>query len=194
MLSDSPVKRNYKPQKRHKGIAGVGMTYSDHQRIEAIKAFIVTGNMVTVARELNIPYDTLALWKKSNWWKDLYKQIKEENTLKLTARLKNIADKALSATEDRIQNGDYIYDQKTGELRRKPVALREVHRVAVDLTNKAIELEKQPIIEQTQTAILDRLNALKKSFEELGGKKAPVIVTDVIEIPMEPKEPEAEVI
>lgn len=192
MLSDSPTRKTYRVKKRHTGIAGVGMPYTDNQKIEAIKAYLVTGNMITVAAGLGIPYETLAKWKITQWWKDMTQQIKTENTLKLSARLKSLAEKALVVTEDRIENGDWIYDQKTGELRRKPVSLRDVQRVAMDFTGKAIELEKVPVVEQTQTAILDRLEALRINFEKLGGKKTPVVVTDVIEVPVEVVKPTVE--
>ena len=45
----------------------------------------------------------------------------------LDAKTSKIVDKALDQIMDRLENGDHIYDQKTGRIRRAPVKLRELN-------------------------------------------------------------------
>ena len=55
---------------------------------------------------------------------------------------------------DRLENGDHIYDQKTGRIRRAPVKLRELNATFNTLLDKRQLLRNKPtkIVEQQNTA------------------------------------------
>ena len=82
--------------------------------------------------------------------------------------------------EDRIDNGDFIYDQKSGKMVRKPMLGKDAARIASDFVDKAIRLEEKP--REEEAAVVGRLEDLAKRFEELAAKKQPIQVTDVITI------------
>lgn len=111
-------------------------TWPFEKRIEAVTQYLVLGNMKQVSVLTGVSYEVLKDWKGSPWWSELEKEIRATENLQMDSKLSKIVDKSLDAVQDRVENGDFIYDQKNGEIRRKPVALRDVHRVAVDMLSK----------------------------------------------------------
>lgn len=180
MLSDSPIAKGKRAPKARKK-TDVKAWYSDNQKIEAVQCWLVVGNLSQVATSLNINYETLLTWKKSNWWNELVTQLRTENSLKLSAKLRKIAEKALDVTNDRLEKGDFFYDQKKGELIRKPVNMREAAAVAQFMVNAHISLEKNPKDQEEQKQVIDRLEELKRTFERFAKPK--IEVTDIIEVP-----------
>lgn len=180
-LSDS-VKNTYPTSvRRRRSKDAVNKWYSDSQKLEAVKCWLVTGNLAQTAAALSIPLPTLKTWRYSDWWKELVDEIKSENSIQLSNKLKTIANKALDVTADRLENGDYIYDQKTGELKRKPVNAAVSHTIARDLINQSDKIENRPeqlIAEQKTQEALDKL---QRTFENFVKQRKPAIeVTDVV--------------
>ena len=153
--------------------------YTDSQKLDAVKLYLVTGNLTHTAAALNMPLVTLKVWKASKWWKDVTEELKKEGNIQLSNKLKNIANKALDITMDRLENGDFQYDPKTGQMVRKPVLMRDAHRVASDLVTKHIDMESRPILEEAQKATQDRLEALAQTFASFSKKVKKIEVIDV---------------
>ncbi|MGL5077201.1 MAG: hypothetical protein ACRDBG_15435 [Waterburya sp.] len=173
MLSDK--KPNLKSPTKH---LQKGERYSDKQKIDAVKCWLITGNASATAAHLGIPLVTFNTWRYSQWWDDIVKELKTENNIKLSNRLRVIAEKAMSAVEDRLENGDWIYDQKTGDMRRKPMNGKDASKIASEMLDRQIKVEKLPQEDEKQEKILDRLEAIKQSF--LSMSKPKIEVTDVI--------------
>ena len=153
--------------------------YSDLHKLEAIKLYLVTGNLTQTAAALNSPHPTITLGKQSKWWKETSEEIRKEGTIQLSQKLKQIAAKALDITVDRLENGDHQYDPKTGEMIRKPVSMRDAHKVSIDLLNKHLELEDKPVMEEAQKATQDRLEALAQTFAGFAKKVKKIEVMDI---------------
>lgn len=151
-------------------------TYTENQKIEACKLWLVTGNLTHTAAALKIPYDTVKTWRYSDWWEKLAVEIKAEGRMELSARLKKIAEKALEATLDRIENGDWQMSP-TGELVRRPVAAAVVSKIATDAIQKVEELERVPETTSLQS-VNDRLKALAQNFEKFSQKVRKIEVID----------------
>lgn len=155
-------------------------TYTQNQKIEAVKLWLVVGNLTQTAAALKIPYDTVKQWRYSDWWEKLAVEIKAEGRMEMGAKLKKIAERALDATLDRIENGDWQMSP-TGELVRRPVAAAVVSKIATDAISKAEELEKAPETTSLQS-VNDRLKALALNFEKFSKKIHKIDVIDVEEI------------
>ena len=177
MLSD---KKKERPSPKARSIAKKGYAYSDSQKLEAVKLWLVTGNLVTTAAALNIPTVTVKSWRYSDWWDELVKDIKAENSIVLSNRLKHIVDKSHDLLMDRLEKGDYIYDQKKGELIRKPLVARDINIIAKDSLDRHLLLEKKPMQEEVNIKIQERLAQLGEAFEKLAKNKRPIEVIDVI--------------
>lgn len=179
-LSDSDMISKRPSVKRRAVAAGTNKSWSDSQKLEAITTYLALGNMSLTSRVLKIPEMTLRGWKQTQWWKEMEEELRVQEDIQLSARLQRIIESTLSATEDRIKNGDFIYNNKTGELIRKPVNIRDLHRVTMDLVDKREHLiTKQPIsasIEQVE----DKLLKLAEKFAQMSKPKQVIEVVDVI--------------
>lgn len=171
MLSDSEAKKGRKSPRPRSVDAPTNRQWSDKQRIEAAQTYLALGNMSLVSQLTKIPYITLRVWKKSEWWNDLINEIKTQEKIELSAKMKKIINASLSVVEDRLQNGDFQFDQKTGQNVRKPVNMKDAHKVAVDLQQRQEVLEKLDKPETTDEAIESKLLKLAEKFAEMTTKK-----------------------
>ena len=143
------------------------------------------GSVRTTAAVLNIPEITVKVWRTKSWWKDLEAELKLQDKLQLGTRLKKIAERSLEVVEDRLQNGNYIFDQKTGELVRVPVNLKDAHKVGVDSMNQREILERGQADNLNEGQIDNKLAELATKFAAMVNKKIDdkrtVEMADVIE-------------
>lgn len=186
MLSDK-TKRQYMPtpKRRASGDVAYRRHYSDSQKIEAVTTYLMLGSLTMVSTMLKININTLKLWKKSEWWKDIENDLRTQEDLQLSKRLQNIVTKSLDVVEDRMDNGDFVYDQKSGQMRRKPVSMRDAAKVMMDLQGRREELVDRHI--SNESVSTDKIeNTLKKLADEFAKvasqvtAKPPVEVTDVL--------------
>lgn len=171
-------------------------TWPMEKKIEVVSQFLVLGNLKMVSAMTGVSYDLVRQWKVQPWWKELETEIRQTQNIEMDTKLSKIVDKSLDAVLDRVENGDFIYDQKKGEIIRKPVALRDVHRVSIDTLSKR-ELLRGNATERketTQITVTEQLKLLAEEFAKWSKKPTEVIelneedVTDVT--PVEPQETE----
>lgn len=169
MISDAAMSERRLPRR---GVAQEGRWWSDAQKLETVKTFLMTGNLAMTARMLKIPEDTARRWAKSTWWVEIVDDLRTQDELLLSTRLQKIVAKSLDVVEDRLDNGDFVYDQKSGAMRRKPVALRDAHKVGLDLDAKRELILGRQAPRASEEQIDDKLLKLAKSFADIvNGKK-----------------------
>lgn len=161
-----------------------GQTWPIEKRVEVVSHWLVIGNMKQVAAITGVPYDLIRKWKAMQWWDDLVAEIRATNNIQLDNKMSAIVNKSLDAVLDRVENGDFIYDQKSGEIRRKPAALRDLHRVSVDMISKQQILRKEePVSESGKATMEDHLKMLAQEmakWNKLQENKPEVI--DLVEV------------
>jgi transposase-like protein len=187
-LSDIEKEKDKKRNVNRAVSADTNLRWSDKQKLEAVQSWLVLGNMSLVSRLHGIPRITLQVWKASAWWKELVDELKLQDRIELSNKMKSIVNAAHAVVANRLENGDPVLNQKTGEIVMKPVAMKDAHRVAVDLLNQreAIEKATQGPVEQEHNS--DKLEALAERFAEFATKsiekkldnKRTVEVTDVV--------------
>lgn len=120
---------------------------------------------------MGVPLVTLEKWKASPWWKELVAKIQSEDDQKLDAKTSKIIDKALDNILDRIENGEDIYDQKTGKIKKMPAKLRDLNAAFNGILDKRQLLRNKPtkIVEQHSTAL--QLQNLADQFAKFVEKK-----------------------
>lgn len=167
-----------------------GKTWPIAKRLEVVHQYLALGNMKMVSALTDVPYDLLRKWKTQPWWDEMVREIRATQNIEMDTKLSDIVQKTLDAVNDRIVNGDYVYDQKTGEIKRRPAALRDIHRVAVDLLAKREFLRDKVESkgEHQSGSVEDHLKLLADRMGQwFEDKKRPVIelnsedVTDVTE-------------
>lgn len=152
-------------------------TYSEKQKIDAVKLWLVTGNLSQTAEALDIPYDTMKGWRYSKWWQDTSAELKSENRLVLSAKLRKIAEKALDRTLESLEKGDETMSP-TGEMVRKQVSAAVASKITVDLLERAEQLENIPE-EGSLQSVNDRLKSLMDNFDKFSKKVRRIEVEDV---------------
>lgn len=128
--------------------------WSEKKKLEALGIYMATGSVTMAANQSNVPFETVKSWSRSDWWKDKVKEIQNEEYDKLDSKLSKALDKALDQVMDRIENGEYMYDPKTGKTKLMPAKLRDLNTAFNSLMDKRQLIRKQPtkIIEQSNTA------------------------------------------
>jgi transposase-like protein len=173
MLSDSPSKQLKKSKRIRSITAPTNKQWSDSQKMEAIQSYLLLGNLALTSRILGIPEITLRVWKTSQWWKDTVAEIKSQEKVELSSKMKKLVGASLAVVEDRLINGDFQFDQKTGEVIRKPVNMKDAHKVAMDMQERQDMIDKSLSGEESKgdEGVQSRLLKLAEQFAEMATKK-----------------------
>ena len=155
--------------------------WTQNQKLEAVSTYLMLGSMPQTAIVTGIPLPTLKSWKCMDWFKEFALQLKTEDIQQLDSNLQRIVNKALKATEDRIDHGDAQYDQRTGEIVRVPIKAHVALKISTELLTKQQKLTENPIKEEVEKTIDDRLLKLSEEFAKFAGKKMEAAVAIDVE-------------
>ena len=144
-----------------------GEWWSDAKRIEVVTTWLALGKIPLVSACTGVTEGTIRQWRTQPWWKEIEISVQTETDQELDAKLAKRIDKALDVIWDRLNNGDFMFDPKTGEFMRRPVNMKDSHRVMVDMMDKRLLLRKQPKDVQSQEAVGEILKNLAKEFEAM---------------------------
>jgi hypothetical protein len=153
--------------------------YTDAKKLEAVQLWLVIGNLRIVSASLNIPYETIRSWRASKWWDTLVTEIRTEGSIALSNRTRKIAERAMEITLDRLDNGDWFFNQTSATLERKPVAMRDAHQVAVSFMDRTMKLDAAPQAAEQAATVNDRLTQLAEAFAKMAQKTTKLEVVDV---------------
>lgn len=145
--------------------------WSQNQRLQAVSTYLMLGNMAETAIVTGIPLTTLRLWKTTDWFKEYALQLQSEDVQQMDSNLKRIIGKALKATEDRLDLGDAQFDQKTGDIIRIPVKAHVALKISTELLTKQQKLYENPVKEEVEKTIDDRLLKLSEEFAKFASNK-----------------------
>jgi hypothetical protein len=181
MLSDKKTSLAKVARRRPKDFQ---KSWGDQQKIEAVETFIMLGGQVMpTAAALQIPRQTLQHWMKTKWWAEIYDEVKQQDNIVLSLRLQKIVARSMDLVEDRLEKGDFFYDQKTGKIARKEVSLKDAHDVMQTSFKMRAAVEKPPEAALEESSVMDKLQNLAKQFEQFAAQqkeKPKVEVTDVV--------------
>lgn len=166
----------YRPVPRKNSAKQSGW-WSEAKKIEACTLFLATGSPVATAAGSGVSIETIRKWRESTWWKELVEQIQHEDDAALDAKTSKIIQKTMDLLADRVENGEFIYDQKQGLVKRMPMSAKTATKVATDLFDKRQILRKQPTKIVETHKIEDRINKLADEFAKFSKAKD---VTDVV--------------
>jgi transposase-like protein len=146
--------------------------WSDEKRIEAVAIYIALGSMAETHKATGIPLNTLWSWKqRKSWWEDVEKALRAEHNNQTSSKLSGIVDKTLAAIVERVESGDWVYNQRSGEITRVPVSAAALNKIASALLDRRLVLDKMEMIQQEDevdtTAKLEKqLARLAHSFSD----------------------------
>jgi hypothetical protein len=162
------------------GKKGSDGTWTWETKVQVATALKVTGNQRLVAQKSKVPYDTINLWKKEDWFVQLIQELKFADRAELNTKLGSIVNKSIDIVEDRLDHGDYILDQKTGQIRRKPVNMKDAAKVVNDFVTQQLKIQEQELTqEQEKETIQDTLKMLAQEFSKLNRTAKKNNATDI---------------
>lgn len=154
--------------------------WTQNQKLEAVSTYLMLGNMAETAIVTGVPLPTLKIWKATDWFKEYCLQLQSEDVQQMDSNLKRVINKALKATENRLDLGDAQFDQKTGEIVRIPVKAHVALKITTELLTKKQKLYENPVREEVEKTIDDRLLKLSEEFAKFAsGKIAKSVPVDV---------------
>lgn len=181
-----------------RGLAAKGIEkgiYPDEKRLEAATIFAATGNCETVQELTGVPATTVRNWRKEEWFRDILREIRDENNDKIDAIFSQIVEKAAKDVLERLENGDHKLTRE-GNIVRVPISAKDLSLVT------AINVDKRQIIRGQPTSIsgdstknlsvVEKLERLAQTFESLAkiGRKPEVIDVTDAQVVAEPSAPD----
>lgn len=149
--------------------------WDEKKKVEVVTTFLTTGDGKLTATICNVPYETIRTWKKQDWWKKYVEELRYEENAQLDTKLQKVMDKALDQVMDRLENGEFMYDPRTGQVKRVPAKLRDTGKILNDVIDKRQLIQKAEKKEQQkeqQLITADHLVQLAKAFADMAkGKK-----------------------
>jgi hypothetical protein len=156
-----------------------GSPHKPEVKYNCVVTWLATGNLRIAASTVNVPYNTARYWYTQPWWKEFEFEIANSKRTKTNNKLSKIVDKSLDLLEDRLENGEMVLNNKTGELIRKPVQVRDLNQVLNNVLMRQESLEKQKkeqSVLQQQESIADTFKMLAAEFAKFNGTKKPEII------------------
>jgi hypothetical protein len=113
---------------------------SEQERLDCVREYFLTGNLLAIGRKRNIKYSVLAIMSREEWWQEELKALGHEAASLLKVKLTNIMNTSLDKLEDRITHGNRVW--KEGELRTVPLSAADLTTIAATMMTKKRELEQ----------------------------------------------------
>lgn len=155
-------------------------SYEWSDKTKACQLYMLNGNMRIVSEVTEIPYDTLSDWKRSDWWPTLVEEIRAAKRAKTGVKLSNIIDSSLEVLQDRLENGDWVLNNKTGQMQRRPVSMRDVTTATNSLLTRQLQMEEiADKMENNRTTVQETLKLLASEFKKMTRQKTKQIAEDI---------------
>ena len=145
-------------------------TWPIEKKIEVVTSWLTLGNLRQAAAVGGMSHSLVKQWRSQPWWTELEAEIVASQRIASSTKLSKIVDKSLDVIDDRLENGDFIYNNKTGDLLRKPVSMRDAGNVANTLMQRQAILEKMTrdeTVAETTLSIQDQLANLALEFSKM---------------------------
>ena len=160
--------------------------FPEEKRIE-VAALYASG--VTSSRELErltgVSHPCIIKWRGEDWWPELLERIHASIDEDTVSKLTQIVDKSLEVVQDRLINGEYIYDKKSGQVYRKPVAMRDANIVASTVVDKRQLLRGKATSRSEKVSVDARLLKLAEEFAKFAAAKE--IICEPLDSPDAPQ-------
>jgi hypothetical protein len=141
-------------------------------KVSVAEALVDFGNIRQIAEQSGVGYDTLLSWKKSDWWDNLLSEVRKNRAAETSAKFNRLVGISLEKVQDRIENGDYVLNNKTGQIVRKPASLKDINSVLSTAVDKAIKLEQEANKETVSNiSMKEMLTNLATEFAKLNRKQ-----------------------
>jgi hypothetical protein len=155
--------------------------YSDNKKLEVACCFAVCGNSRTASEITKVPEATIRTWKQQEWWSEIISRIHAEEDEELDTKLTKLVNKAVDYVNDRLDNGDWLYNAKSDKLIRKPVGAKDLAIVTAITLDKRQLLRGQPTSRVEKVSQDERLLQLADKFKKFSAAKDITYEAELVE-------------
>ena len=124
-----------------------------------------------LARLTGVPDSRIRDWRLQEWWPEMLEKIHASIDSDIVSKYTGLVDKALDVIQDRLTNGDHVYDKRTGEIHRKAVSMRDANTVAATVVDKRQLLRGKPTSRSEKVSVDARLGKLAEEFARFAAAK-----------------------
>jgi transposase-like protein len=111
----------------------LGRNYTAEEKIQVCTYWLVGHSSRDVAAMVDIPSATIRDWMTKPWWKELIRELRRAKGDELDNDLTRIIHKATRSLEERIENGNFKVNPKTGEMERVPLSATELATAGIGI-------------------------------------------------------------
>jgi hypothetical protein len=156
--------------------------YTWEKKYSVVAVYLQCGSLRETEAQTGVPSVTVSNWKQTSWWEDLANQIKTAEHTQLNNQLSKLIKKSLNHIDDALENGELILNNKTGEMVRKPVSVRDTTRVASELMQRQMTINKA-IVETDikKQTIEDTLKLLASEFSKMANSKPESEIIEMVD-------------
>jgi len=145
--------------------------FPQQTKIDACTMYCVYGDVDEVSRLTKVPVKYIRQWKEEPWWSEIQKKVFVEQNEKLGSRISTVLDKSLGEIEERLTNGDYLWDVRKSKLVRKPIDTKVLSNLFNNLVNRRQLIRGEPTSITNKVGVDDRLKFLAEQFEKFASAK-----------------------
>jgi hypothetical protein len=145
--------------------------FPQQTKIDACTMYCVYGDVDEVSRLTKVPVKYIRQWKEEPWWSEIQKKVFVEQNEKLGSRISSVLDKSLGEIEERLTNGDYLWDVRKSKLVRKPIDTKVLSNLFNNLVNRRQLIRGEPTSITNKIGVDDRLKFLAEQFEKFASAK-----------------------
>ena len=154
--------------------------YTIEDRLSVVMSFITEGNLKAVSRATGMSYNTIKVWKESEWWPIALQYCHKRKDKELETKLSKIIHDSVSEISDRVKNGDWAI-LKDGTKKRVPLKVRDLAIVTNMVYDKRAMLRGDSPALANKTSQEDKLKQLETKFNAFSAQlKAKTIEGEVI--------------
>ncbi len=109
------------------GCSFQGSKYGRQERIQAVAAYLIHGNVSKASKTTGISKTTIRDWRKTEWWGPLSDEVRAEKEHEFQAGFTRIVESAIGQVEDRLKLGDVklVKTRDGHEQVRVPVSAKD---------------------------------------------------------------------
>jgi len=145
--------------------------FPQQTKIDACTLYCVYGDVDEVSKLTKVPVKFIRQWKEEPWWNEIQKKVFVEQNEKLGSRISSVLDKSLTEIEERLTNGDYLWDVRKSKLVRKPIDTKVLSNLFNNLVNRRQLIRGEPTSITNKIGVDDRLKFLAEQFEKFASAK-----------------------
>lgn len=133
---------------------------SDKDRVVA--CYASTGSFSKTSSITGVAENTIRYWSKQDWFSEALRRADQADSEEIKSTLTRIAKKSTDELEDRLQNGDEVFD-KEGNIVRKKVGGKDLAVITGITVQRRKELMDVPVMVSNQSST-EKLLSLMQQF------------------------------